>query len=113
MHRRIAVALGVLALATLTACTAPSEDTNTPAPNPPVTSEEQQPAGADEFIEAIKKIDPELAEDPQKALNRAGNVCGYVDEDEATQLKAVTDRWDGLSDSDAKALLAAIKEHIC
>lgn len=116
MHRMqmiAALVLPVFALAVLAGC-GTEDPGGAPPNNTPVSQPaDDQPAGADDFIKAIEKIDPALAEDPQKAINRAGNVCGYVGEDEAAQLKAVTDRWDGLSDADAKALLAAIKEHIC
>lgn len=115
MYRRIAVALGALALATLTACTAPSsEDTNTPAPNPPVTSEEKEPDAA-AFAAALAEIDPALAADPEEALKAARNVCTYVTagESEEGQLKAVKDRFEGVSEKDAPAVLAAIKEHVC
>lgn len=115
MYRRITMSLGVFALATLTACTAPAEDTDatTPAPNPPVTSEEQP--DTDAFVAELKEIDPALAADAEDAVTAAKNVCSYVaaGEDEAQLLKAVKDRFEGVSDADAEKVLAAAKEHIC
>lgn len=110
--RRIAVALGALALAALlAACTAPADETpETPAQNPPAT----ETPDAEAFTKALAEIDPALAADPEQAVKDAKNVCTYVaaGEDEAGQLKAVTDRFE-VSEKDAPAVLAAITEHVC
>lgn len=115
MRYRIAAALGVLALAALTACSAPADDQpETPAQNSPATQPAEEQPDAEAFTAALAEIDPALAADPEEALKSARNVCTYVaaGEDEAQQLKAVTDRFE-VSEKDAPAVLTAIKEHVC
>ncbi|MFE4328719.1 hypothetical protein ACFRQM_04470 [Streptomyces sp. NPDC056831] len=122
-----AVLLAAAALLALTACSAEEKDVTKPAPTKSVDHSAAEkaagippaPTGNDRaaYLAAIKKVDPRIVEDEEKAIDAGRNQCASLAGDSKMPDWAAAQRFGNdtrpLTDAQGKQLNEALRKTLC